>query len=58
MTSLARLLGPGSPDLAETRRVVADELSRVFGYPGWAPADPVEALAAPGRETTPVHSRG
>jgi len=59
MTSLARLLGPGSPDLAETRRVVADELARVFGYPRWEPGDPAEVLTrAGGSETTHVHSRG
>ena len=42
MTSLTRLLGPGAPDLASSRDVVAGELARCFGYPGWSEADPAE----------------
>jgi lipoyl(octanoyl) transferase len=58
MTSLAGLLGSKSPDLAETRRVVTDELARVFGYPGWAPADPKPIRSTADNTTTHVHTRG
>ncbi|MFI5372860.1 MAG: lipoyl(octanoyl) transferase LipB [Candidatus Eisenbacteria bacterium] len=59
MTSLSRLLGPGAPDLAETRRVVAGATARVFGYPGWVPCDPADLgpLLTAG-DTIDVHSRG
>ncbi len=48
MTSLARELGPGAPDLAGSRSGVAEAMARVFGYPGWVPGDPgeVRLLAA------------
>jgi lipoate-protein ligase B len=58
MTSLERLLGPGSPGLAETRRVVTDELTRVFGYPGWRDADPAEVGTRTSAAGTLAHTRG
>jgi lipoate-protein ligase B len=59
MTSLTRLLGPGAPDLAETRRVVAGAMAGVFRYPGWVPCDPADLgpLLTAG-DTIHVHSRG
>jgi lipoate-protein ligase B len=58
MASLERLLVPGSADLAEMRRVVADELTRVFGYPGWREADPAEVGARTGAaDATHEHMR-
>jgi lipoate-protein ligase B len=58
MTSLERLLGPGSPGLAETRRVVTDELTGVFGYPGWRDADPAEVGTRTSAAGTLAHTRG
>jgi lipoate-protein ligase B len=59
MTSLARLLGPGAPDLAEARGVVATEVTRVFGYPGWSEGDPAEVrLLAAADASHQVHPRG
>ena len=59
MTSLARLLGPGTPDPDEVRSVVATEAARVFGYPGWFAGDPAEVrLLAAADASTDVQPRG
>jgi lipoate-protein ligase B len=42
MTSLARLMPSGAPDLAAARAIVTGEFARVFGYPGWVAATPGE----------------
>lgn len=43
MTSLASRLGPGAPGLPEAREVVARQLARQLGSPGWAWATADEA---------------